>query len=56
MVLCGQLLDGDTPGQSANDYFGPDHFLDYQKLSSEDDATWAADRRCPVPISCRLTG
>lgn len=55
MVLCGQLLDGDTPGQSANDYFGPDHFLDYQKLSSEDDATWAADRRCPVPISCRLT-
>lgn len=54
MTLCGQLLDGDTPGNGNDGYFGPAGFLARQGLSSPKGSTWAADRREAVPNSCRL--
>ncbi len=54
MTLCGQLLDGDTPGKGDEGYFSPAHFLKRQGLSSPAGGRWAADRRSAVPSSCRL--
>ncbi len=54
MTLCGQLLDGDTPGNGNDGYFGPAEFLARQGLSSPEGRIWAADRREAAPYSCRL--
>lgn len=55
MVLCGQLLDGDSPGRGGEEwYFSPAHFLGNHGLATGSGETWTADRRGPIPLNCRL--
>ncbi|WP_454274870.1 hypothetical protein [Roseovarius sp. MBR-154] len=56
MVLCGHLLDGDSPGRGDEErYFSPAHFLENHGLASGSGEIWTADRRRHVPLGCRLT-